>query len=264
MRFLTKLLALFAFALPAAAAADVLEDIQQREEIIIGVSIFPPWTYFHNEGRLAGQEIDLGNRIAEDLGVRARFMQFNFEDVFEALDRGDVDMIAAGVAMTPERARRFYFSAPYMSAGIDIAVDSALLSNARSRVDLNVSDFTIAAVEQTLAARVANDMFDQATVRGFTTARAAEAAVVNGEAQAYVASVPETQLFALRNPGRISRPLEEPLVGGAAGFVVRSGEDRLLHFLDAWIHIHRADGFLEDRYDHYFGSLDWSDEMRAR
>lgn len=258
MKLISRLLLVLWIALPSTAHADDLADIRERGEIVVGVSIFAPWTYRNNSGDLAGHEIDIANSIAADLGVTARFELFEFDSVFAALERGDIDLVAAGVAITPERARNFYFSNPYMSSGINIAVNVRMAA-ADSRVgDLDTPETVIVVVADSLAESVAQRTFEQAIVTSFSTPQAAEAQVLTGSAHAYVASVPETRLFALRYSETIALPLNEPMVGTVAGLAVRSGEDSLVHFLNAWIHVREADDFLSDRYRHYFHTLDWA------
>ena len=261
MKLVMKLVLAIWFATPVAVSADAFTDIQEREQIIVGVSIFAPWTYSDRQGALAGHEIDIAQRIADDLGVEARFELYNFEEVFDALANGDVDMIAAGVAMTAERARLFHFSIPYFSTGVTIATGPSATGDLTGVADFNSPDLTIAVVEDTLAARVAADQLGDANISSFSTASGAEGAVMTGRADAYVASVPELRIFSLRSGGAVSLPLDEPLISGVAGFVVRQEDERLLHFLNSWVHMREADGFLEDRHRHYFDTLDWAVNM---
>jgi len=260
MKLILRLLLVLWIAMPFSATAETMANIQERGEIVVGISIFAPWTYYDRSGEFAGHEVDLGNRIAADLGVNVRFALYNFEEIFDALGNEEIDMIAGGVAMTPERARRFNFSIPYLSTGVNVAT-IATADNLTTTADLNNPEVTIAIVEDTLAANVAESHLGAANLMRFSTASGAEAAVLTGRAQAYVASVPETRIFALRYNGQITLPLNEPLVTGVAGFVVRAEEERLLHFLNTWVHIRKADGFLAERRQHYFDTLDWAVDM---
>ncbi len=261
MRHFLKLFLAIWLAMPIAASADVFDDIRERGEVVIGVSVFPPWTYVDREGDLAGHEVDIGNRIAADLGVNARFVRYNFDEIFDALANDEIDMIAAGVAMTAERARRFHFSIPYFSTGITVAINPELIEDPDSQLNLNNPELTISVVEDTLADRIATARLGNARFMRFATAGSAEAAFLVGRAQAYVTSQPEASIFSLRHPGRVALPLEEPLVTSVAGFVVRDDEDRLLHFLNTWIHMRQADGFLADRYRQFFETLDWAGDL---
>lgn len=261
MKIVFRLLIAIWFATPVVASADAFDDIQQRGELIVGVSIFAPWTHLDREGELVGHEIDIANSIATDLGVSARLELYNFDEIFDALANGEIDMIAAGVAMTPERARRFHFSIPYFSTGMTIATGPSVTDEPSTIADFNTPEMTIAVVEDTLASRIAAEMLADANIMSFSTPSGAEATVLLGRADAYVASVPEARIYALRHGDRISLPLSEPLTSSVAGFVVRNDEDRLLHFLNSWVHMRQADGFLEDRYRHYFDTLDWAVDM---
>jgi len=258
MKLISHLLLILAILLPTTVHAEGLGDIQERGEIVVGVSAFAPWTYRDNSGALAGHEIDLTNSIATDLGVETRFVLLEFDAVFAALARGDVDMVAAGVAITPERARSFNFSNPYMSSGINIAINVNMVAADVGVADLNTPQTTIVVVEGSLADGIAHRHFDQAVVTRFPTPELAEAAILAGSAHAYVASVPETRIFALRYSQTVALPLAEPLLRTVAGFAVRREEDELLHFLNSWVHVREADGFLEDRYRYYFHTLDWA------
>ncbi len=261
MKLLMKLLLAIWFAAPVVASADVYDDIQEREQLIVGVSVFAPWTYTDRNGELAGHEIDIARRIAEDLGVEVRFELYNFEEVFDALANDEVDMIAAGVAMTAERARRFHFSIPYFSTGVTIATGPSATGELTGIADFNSPELTIAVVEDTLASRVVAEQLADANISSFSTASGAEGAVMTGRADAYVASVPELRIFALRSGGTVALPLDEPLVSSVAGFVLRNDEERLLHFLNSWVHMRDADGYLEDRHRFYFDTLDWAVDM---
>lgn len=261
MKLIYKLLLIFWAVTAASAPAATLDEIQERGELVIGVSIFAPWTFYDGDGGLSGHEIDIGNSIAEDLGVNARFEVYNFDEVFDALTNGEIDMIAAGVAMTPERARLFNFSIPYLSTGVNIAIGPGMTGEPDAIADFNAPEISVAVVEDTLAARVAARVLDQANIMPFATASGAEGSVLVGRAQAYVASVPETRIFALRHSDRISIPVDEPLVSGVSGFVLRTEDDQLLHFLNSWVHMRRADGFLGDRHHRYFETLDWAVDM---
>ncbi|WP_299327883.1 transporter substrate-binding domain-containing protein [Parasphingopyxis sp.] len=261
MKFIYTLVIAIWFATPIAASADAFDDIQERGELIVGVSIFAPWTHLDREGEFAGHEIDIANNIASDLGVEARLELYNFDEIFDALANGEIDMIAAGVAMTAERARRFHFSIPYFTTGMTIATGPSVTDEPSAVTDFNTPDMTIAVVEDTLASRITAEMLPDANVISFSTPSGAEATVLLGRADAYVASVPEARIYALRHGDRISLPLSEPLTSSVAGFVVRQDEGRLLHFLNSWVHMREADGFLADRYRHYFDTLDWAVDM---
>ncbi|MEM6945224.1 MAG: transporter substrate-binding domain-containing protein [Pseudomonadota bacterium] len=241
---------------PLPAAADILDQILARGSIKIGVSEFTPWTIRKND-RLLGHEIDIGKRLADDLGVEADFRLVPFGEIVAALHAGEIDMIAAGLAITPERALQMAFTRPYFRSGVGIATNTAMTSQVKSLEELNAPEFSVAYVNETLAAGFADTLFPNAELKAFDTATAAEEAVLGGDAAVYLASLPEARFLALRNAERIDLPIADPLVGSAAGFAVAHGEQRLLNWLNAWIVARTYDKWLGATYDFWFRSLAW-------
>ena len=75
---------------------------------IHGFSVQDPVT-----GEFTGFEIDLANLIASDLGFQANFIPVNYDERFEKLDTGDVDILIASVTINEQRKRLYDFSIPY-------------------------------------------------------------------------------------------------------------------------------------------------------
>jgi polar amino acid transport system substrate-binding protein len=254
-------LVLAPLALPGSLAnADVRDQILARGFIRIGVSPFVPWTLEKPFGELAGFEIDVGRKLAADMGVEAQFVVHDWDDIIPALERGDIDVIAAGMAITPSRALRVNFSLPYSQSGVSLAANRTLTKDVNSLEDLNSKGVPIAVVEETLAHDIAVKLFERADLKSYKTASQAEAALITGTVQAYVASVPEVNFLALRFPADVDVPLSKPLSGSGAGFGVARGQQELLNFLNAWVLSRTADGWIDTIYEYWFETLEWSEE----
>ena len=61
------LVGLVAAVTACGARAGVIEDIQARGKIIIGLSTFVPWAMRAKNGEIIGFEIDVGRKLAEDM-----------------------------------------------------------------------------------------------------------------------------------------------------------------------------------------------------
>jgi polar amino acid transport system substrate-binding protein len=88
----------------------------------------------------AGLDIDLMTAIAESLGATAEFIPYegsDFNGVFDALNNGAYDCVAAGTTVTPERETKAQFVPPYLISGQSLAVDRARLPHVRSIDDLD-------------------------------------------------------------------------------------------------------------------------------
>ena len=99
-----------------------LERVRKSGELRIGTdATYPPLEYIEG-GQFAGFEIDLGNAIARELGVRASWVNSSFDGIFPALQNGSFDAVISSVTITPERSASMLFSDPYYDSGQLIAV----------------------------------------------------------------------------------------------------------------------------------------------
>lgn len=85
----------------------------QAKKILVGtVAQYPPFSFIE-KGKIVGFEIDLMDTISKNLGYETEFKDMEFKDLFNALENGKVDIIVAGITVTPERMKKFHFSGKY-------------------------------------------------------------------------------------------------------------------------------------------------------
>ena len=86
------------------------------ELLIVGTDPgFKPFEYKEGQ-QIVGFDIDLSRQIAKDLGKRIKVEEMAFDGLLPALQAGRIDMIIAGMTVTPDRAKNAAFSDPYYSA----------------------------------------------------------------------------------------------------------------------------------------------------
>lgn len=107
---LNALLRLF----PGLAPSE-LEQVRERGELRV-LTRHDLTTYYQGPDAPAGLEFELAQRFAEHLEVRLRLdVAKDFSSILPRVERGEVDMAAAGIAVTPQRQRRVRFGPPYQS-----------------------------------------------------------------------------------------------------------------------------------------------------
>jgi polar amino acid transport system substrate-binding protein len=254
LRYLLFVLLLFSGGL----RADVLESIIDRGTVRVGVSMFVPWTMKSESGQLYGFEVDVAKKIAEDIGVKPEFKVYEWEDILPALQKGEIDLIAAGMAITPARALKINFSRPYAESGVSMATNTKLTEHIKGLKELNQPGIVIAVVADTIGSDLARPLFGKAEVKAFRTREEAEKALLNGEAQAYLGSMAEINFFALQHPDKVDVPMSKPLLAYSIAFGVRKGEQEWLNFLDAWVTARQTDKWLVSTNKYWFNTLDWS------
>ena len=72
--------------------------------------------------RIAGFEVDIADALARRLGVRATFVQNDWQLLVPALERGDLDVILNGLEVTAARRRRVAFTRPYFGFAATLVV----------------------------------------------------------------------------------------------------------------------------------------------
>lgn len=247
--------------LPLCVHADVLNDILDRGKIRVGVSLFAPWAMRDKAGELIGFEIDVSKKLAGEMGVDPEFKVYAWTDIIPALNRGDIDVIIAGMAITPQRALQLNFTLPYAESGVGLATNTRMTEGIKDLRELNRPQIIVAAAAKTLGSDVAKLVFDDADLRILATGAEAERAVLDGKAHAYVGGLVETTFLSLQHPDKVDTPLSKPLLVSVAGMGVKKGDQELLNFLNAWITARAADKWLAATQKHWFSSLKWRDRV---
>jgi glutamate transport system substrate-binding protein len=100
-------------------AGTTMAELQDAGEITIGVKFDVPPFGFKNpqSGEVEGFDVDLGNAIAESLGVQPNFIEAISDNRIPFLMDGTVDLILSTMTINRERDAEIDFSEPYYIAG---------------------------------------------------------------------------------------------------------------------------------------------------
>ena len=255
--FLT--LAAGAAGLRRARAADgsAMDAIKGRGSLRAGLSTFVPWAMRDKEGKLIGYEVDVGTRLAKDLGVAYEPVPTAWDGIIPALLSGSFDAIIGGMTVTPARQASVDFTEAYSFTGVAIVANKKTSGGAMGLDAFNRPDFTIAGRRGTNAVQVAQAKLPAPTFRQFDDDAQALQELLNGRAQALVASTPKPAFAALDYPDVLYLPVDAPFVDQQDAMAVRKGDTATLDALNGWIAARKADGWLAERFAYWFKSRDW-------
>lgn len=255
------MLAVFAASL---ARADALDDILERGTLRVGISEFVPWAMPAERGGHVGYDIDLGLKIARDMGVRAEFKTYEWKDIIPALEAGEVDVIANGIVVTPQRALQISFTAPVAASGAGMATHLGETRHIETLEQLNDPEVVIATITGTFSETIARSIFDKAEIHSHLAQEDAEKEVLDGRAHAYISTLPAVQFLAANHADTIDVPLSDPIVGWAEALAVPKGEQELLNFLNAWVTARKADRWLDATRQYWFESQAWMPDVKKK
>ncbi|GHU63569.1 hypothetical protein AGMMS49983_07320 [Clostridia bacterium] len=96
----------------------------QEGKLLVGAEVgYPPMEYTTEDGlTFIGFDIDVTARIGELLGLEVEIVNTAWDGIFAGLEKGQYDLIASSVSITPERQEKYILTAPYVSNALCIVV----------------------------------------------------------------------------------------------------------------------------------------------
>jgi polar amino acid transport system substrate-binding protein len=243
----------------AAASAGTLQQVLSKGELRVGITLAAPWAMRDESGELSGFEIDVARKLAADMGVEVEFLRYDYDKLIRAIEAGEVDILAAGLTISPERALHVNFSRPYATGGIGIATNLETTADVERLEQLDDPAYTIAAIEGSVAADLARRVLPRARLELFDDESSAAQALVAGDVDVYLDEEPLPHFLALEHPQSVDVPVERPLLETRSAFAVGKGDPDFLAFLNAWIEAHEADTWLPSTHEYWFRTLQWRD-----
>ena len=221
----------------AAALAAAPARAQGEKVLRAGYAIEAPYAFLGDDGRVTGEAPEIARRIAGRLGFsRIDWVQTRFEALIPELKERRFDIVAAGLFITPERARQVAFSRPTLRARQALLVRAGNPLALHSYEDVVAKQARIAviegAVEQALLRRLG---VPEERLVATPDALVGRAALESGLADGLALSSPTVRWMARRDslgrtesaaPFRETAPPAGPRLGYAA-FAFRL-EDRAL------------------------------------
>ncbi len=93
---------------------DLLDEIREKGVLVIGTEgTYSPNSFHDEDGNLVGFDVEVAQKIAEKLGVKAEFVESDWDSLFASMDSGRIDVVINEVNVTEERALKYDFSQPY-------------------------------------------------------------------------------------------------------------------------------------------------------
>ncbi len=93
--------------------ASDLKYIQDKGEMTIGMTLFAPMNYYEGD-EFVGFETEFAKAVCEKLGVKANFIEIDWNSKEIELNAKNIDCIWNGMTITDERKANMEISTPYM------------------------------------------------------------------------------------------------------------------------------------------------------
>ncbi|MEO7243352.1 MAG: transporter substrate-binding domain-containing protein [Variovorax sp.] len=167
------------------SGARPLDAILSSGEIRVGVNPeYPPTSKYDDKNELVGFDVDVSNRLASMLGVKAVFVIVNASSRVPFVTSGKIDYVMGGMTRTTERAKLIDFTLPINTESMGVVTLASKPFNSPS--DLNKAGVTIAEVRGTTGAKLAAAKFPEAKLLELDNHPDVLRAVAQGRADAVV------------------------------------------------------------------------------
>ena len=241
----------------------VLEQIKKRGTLRIGLSTFVPWAMRDKKGDLIGFEIDVGKRVAADMGVEVEHIPTAWDGIIPALLAGKFDAIISGMSITMKRNLTVNFTHPYANTGYILVGSTAMAQKKglKTLEDYNSSDITIATRRASTGAIAAQKNFPKAKLIYFDDGTMGIQETANGKVDATTSTPPKAAYDIEKRPGKlfvVDRTLMSPT---REAFAVRKGDPDILNWFNNWIDNVKASGWLQERHAYWFTTREWADQL---
>lgn len=239
-----------------------LDEIMKRGTLKVGLSTFVPWAMLNKDGELIGFEVDVAKQLAKDLGIEIEFIQTKWSGIIPALLTAKFDIIIGGMSVTPERNISVNFTDAYEYSGQSIVANKARTGGLTGLENFNDENIILAARTGSTSVVAIERFLPNAELRLFDDEPQGIQELLNGRVDAWVSSFPFPQLQAEKYPDTLYIPIElEIFQEEPIAFAVRKGEHDFMNFLNNWITLNWAGGFLDERYRYWFMDEEWMDQV---
>lgn len=160
--------AIAADAVNAKAAAMVPDAIKKSGVLRVGTNFpYAPMEFFAEDGKTpTGVDVDLISEVAARLGLKADFVNMNWDGLIPALNSGRFEVIAASVGDFTERQKQADF-VDYMTTGVSVVVSGTDKTDYKVNTDL--CGKRLSAAKGTDASRMITELAEKCTADGKKT-----------------------------------------------------------------------------------------------
>jgi glutamate transport system substrate-binding protein len=237
-------------------AGTTMARLQQAGTITIGVKFDVPPFGFKNprSDELEGFDVDLGRRIAADLGVRPRFIEAVSDNRIPFLKDGTADLILSTMTITAERDEEIDFSEPYFIArGRVLVKDDSDITGVDDLAGKKVCTALGSTYEETLKREA-----PRADLRLVDSYSECLELIQNGAVEAV--STDDVILTGMIIQDDSLKLVGEPLTTEPYGAGIKEGDDAFRRFVSDVVQAWKRDGGWAEAYQKWVGQ--YTDEQQ--
>lgn len=122
---LWAMMLVFSLALLGCGSSGGGKDQKANEKVLnVGTNAtFTPFEFVDEKtNEYSGFDMDLIRAVGKEMGYTVKIHNIAFDGLIPSLESGNISVIASGMTITEERAKKVIFSEPYYKSGLSIIV----------------------------------------------------------------------------------------------------------------------------------------------
>lgn len=240
-----------------AAAGPVLGRIRERGILRAGYFTDSlPYAFRNRQGDLVGLDIELGYRLARELGVTVEWIELNRAAMVDALAvNGSTDIVMSGVAITTERAATLLFSVPYLDETLALLVRDHDREAFATWPQINaMGDIAIGVPDLPYFIEKLHALAPKARLQAVPSV---EAALGAGRLDLHAFALPAERgsAWTLMHPQFSVVVPSGTRVRIPLGYPVAARDETFASFINTWIELKQKDGTVEALFDYWVKGL---------
>jgi len=228
-----------------------MAEFQEEGEVTIGVKFDVPPFGFENpqSGEVEGFDVDMGNYIADKLGVEANFIEAISDNRIPLLADGTADLILSTMTITTDRDAEIDFSRPYYVArGRILVPEGSDIAGVDDLGGTRVCTALGSTYEATLTEQAPDAELDLVDAYSECLEK-----IQNESVDAV--STDDVILTGMIIQDESLQLVGEPLTTEPYGVGIAEGETELAEFLDATVEESFEDGTWDELYEEWVGQF---------
>lgn len=235
------------------AEARTLDQIIKSGTIRIGVNPnFPPMSAYNATNQLAGFDIDVGNKIASTLNIKAEFVPTEAAQRVPFLVSDRIDISLGALTRSAERAQLIDFTVPLHTESMSVLTTDKL--KAAKWTDLNSPSVTLVNMRGNWSVDYLKDKLPKAKVLLVDSNADTVRAIAQGRADALVENIDFFQNFTKNYPNIKWRTLPDPIFVNYDSIGVAKGNQSLRDYLNVVLYDLHTSGFVNASWLKAYGT----------
>jgi len=246
----------------AATAGPVLDRIQKKGELVVGMSgDQPPLNVTTRDGRIIGLEADIASRLASDMGVKLRTASMPFAELLPALSEGKIDLILSGMTMTTKRNRTTVFAGPYYVTGKAFLTKQKTIASLKHADGIDAPEYTVVALKGSTSQQYVEKVLPKAHLVTKDNYDEALDLVLRDKAHVMVADYHFCAVAAFRYKEKGLTTVDAPFTFDPIGVAMPDGDPLLVNLVQNFIASLAGSGDLKKMTDRWFKDGSWLKEI---